>query len=201
LLGRFIVSLEHLLQIYGYPVLFVATFLEGETALLVAGFLAHRGYLAFPWVVLVAFAGTFSADQFFFYLGRSRGRMYLSRRPAWQAKADRANALLQRYGLPIVVGFRFLYGLRIVTPLVVGMSGFSPIRFVLLNAGGGALWSIVIAFFGYSLGNVLTVFLADFRHYETPVIISILLASAIVWLVYLRCRSGAQRNQRGPTSG
>ena len=183
-------SLEQLLEAYGYPVLFVGTFLEGETPLLLASFLAHRGYLAFPMVVLVAFAGTFSADQFFFYLGHSRGRKYLSDHPRWQPKAARANALLERYGVSLVLGFRFLYGMRIATPFVVGMSDFSRTRFVFLNAIGGALWSLAIAALGYSLGGLLTLFLEDFRRYELPVVLLILLASAIAWLVYLRGRTG-----------
>jgi len=185
-------SLENLLAVYGYPVLFLGTFLEGETVLLMAGFLAHGGYLALPLVILVAFAGTFSADQFFFFLGRSRGRSYLLRHPAWQPRADRAHALLQSHGLPLVVGFRFLYGLRIATPFVVGMSGFSPSRFVLLNAVGAAFWTIVIALLGYSLGGLLTAFFQDLRRYELPVVLAILLTSAIVWLVRFRRRSRAQ---------
>lgn len=193
--GRFRLSLEHLLEIYGYPVLFAGTFLEGETPLLMAGFLSHRGYFAFPLVVLVAFAGTFSADQLFFHLGRSRGRRYLLGRPAWQANSDRANALLQRYGTPLVIGFRFLYGLRIATPFVVGMSGFKPTRFIVLNAIGGFVWSVAIAALGYSLGGLLSVFLDHARRYEVPVLVSILLVSSIVWLVYLRRRSSAQRDR------
>jgi len=184
-------SLEHLLEIYGYPVLFAGTFLEGETPLLMAGFLSHRGYLAFPLVV----AGPFSAAPLFFRLGRSRGRHYLLGRPAWQANADRANALLQRYGTPLVIGFRFLYGLRIATPFVVGMSGFEPTRFIVLNAIGGIVWSVAIAALGYSLGGLLSVFLDNARRYEVPVLVSMLLISSIVWLVYLRRRSSAQRDR------
>lgn len=37
-------SLESLIIAYGYPALFAGTFLEGETIVVIAGFLAHRGY-------------------------------------------------------------------------------------------------------------------------------------------------------------
>jgi len=194
------VSLEHLLEVYGYPALFAGTFLEGETPLLMASFLAHRGYLSLPVVALVGFAGAFAADQLSFYLGRSRGRGYLVGRPVWQAKAERAHALLQRYGLRIVVGFRFVYGLRVATPFVVGMTGFAPLRFLLLNAVGGAVWSVVITFLGYSLGGVLKVFLEDLRSYELLVILSIASISAIVWVIYLRRRSSAEPGRDDPGS-
>jgi membrane protein DedA with SNARE-associated domain len=190
-------SLEHLIELYGYPVLFAGTFLEGETPLLMAGFLSHRGYLTFPMVVLVSFAATFSGDQLFFHLGRSRGRRYLLKHPTWQPKADRANALLQRYGIPLLIGFRFLYGLRIATPFAIGMSGFNPARFAVLNATGGALWSVVIAAVGYSLGGLLSVYLGNLRRYELSVLVAMLLASAIVWLAHWLRRSSAHRDRAG----
>lgn len=48
---------------YGYAALAVGTFLEGETILVIAGFLAHRGYLSMDLVILSAFLGTFFGDQ------------------------------------------------------------------------------------------------------------------------------------------
>ncbi len=63
-------TLESFIQTYGYLALLVGTFLEGETILVLAGFAAHLGYLNLPWVILVAFVGTLSGDQLFFYLGR-----------------------------------------------------------------------------------------------------------------------------------
>lgn len=58
-------SLESLVTSYGYPAVLVGTFLEGETILVLAGFLAHRGYLDLPLVILTAFLGTFTGDQLF----------------------------------------------------------------------------------------------------------------------------------------
>jgi membrane protein DedA with SNARE-associated domain len=38
--------LESLLTNYGYPMLTVGTFLEGETVIVLGGFFAHLGYLS-----------------------------------------------------------------------------------------------------------------------------------------------------------
>lgn len=80
---------ESLLQTYGYYALFIGTFLEGETILVLAGFLAHQGYLGFWWVVLLAFLGSLSGDTLVFHLGRWKGRAFLSRRPRWERRAVR----------------------------------------------------------------------------------------------------------------
>src|SRR3982751_956888 len=104
--------LAELLQNYGYAVLFVGTFLEGETILVIAGFLAQQGYLKLPLVILVASFGTLVGDQLFFYIGRLKGRRFLEQRPAWEAKSRRARELLRRHQTWTILGFRFVYGIR-----------------------------------------------------------------------------------------
>jgi membrane protein DedA with SNARE-associated domain len=52
------------------PGILVGAFLEGETLLVIAGFLAHRGYLGLPFVIAAAFAGTLAGDQLYFHIGR-----------------------------------------------------------------------------------------------------------------------------------
>jgi len=178
-------SLESLLQAYGYPILFAGTFIEGETPLLLAGFLAHQGYFALHTVIGVAFLGSFSADQLFFFLGRTRGRPLLARHPRWHARAERAERFFARYGAAMALGFRFAYGLRTVSPFVMGMSGFSPTRFAILNLFGGVLWSASIALIAYHSTRLASSLLGDLRRYEPVILGGLLLSSAAVWLIYL----------------
>ncbi|GMU34503.1 MAG: DedA family protein [Planctomycetia bacterium] len=174
-------SIEALFQTYGYPALFVGTFLEGETILILAGFAAHRAYLNIYGVVIVAFLGSMAGDQFWFYLGRRHGRGYIAMRPQWQPKADRVLQLLKDHQIPILLTFRFLYGLRNVTPFVIGASGFSPLRFSALNAFGAAVWAAAFGAAGYHFGNALEAILEDVRHYELAVFAAISLVGFLFW--------------------
>jgi len=175
-------SPEQLITSYGYAALFIGTVLEGETILILAGFLAHRGYLTLPLVVGTALLGSFAGDQLFFYLGRSRGGAFLTRRPHWHPRAERVKRLLQRHPLLIVLGFRFVYGMRTVTPLVIGASGFPVSRFVLLNLLGAAIWSLLVGSAGYLFGQALELVLADLRRYELLLAGCVLAAGGIAWL-------------------
>ena len=56
-------DLQNIIETYGYAVILIATFLEGETILILGGFVAHRGYLMLPWVILAAFIGSLCGDQ------------------------------------------------------------------------------------------------------------------------------------------
>lgn len=178
-------SLQFLIETYGYWALFAGTFLEGETVLVMAGFAAHRGYLELPWVIVVAFLGSFAGDQFYFFLGRYKGQAMLARRPRWKAKVDRVYELLHQYQTPFLVGFRFMTGLRTVTPLVIGMTPMKPLRFVVLNAVGAALWAFTFGTLGFLFGNAMQTVLKDIRHYELQGLLVIFLLGLVPWLRYL----------------
>jgi len=173
--------LEQLIVTYGYAMIAAGTFLEGETVLVIGGYLAHAGYLDLPWVILSALAGTFAGDQLFFFIGRTKGMAFLEKRPRWRAKTARIEALLRRRQNSVIVGFRFLYGLRTVTPFLLGASGVSPLRFVLLNALGASLWAVAVALLGYLLGHTVSIVLAEAHRYEGAGALVIALVAAAAW--------------------
>ena len=184
--------MEELIKQYGLVILFVGTFAEGETILVMAGFLAHQGYLQLPCVILTAFLGTLLGDQFFYYLGYFKGFSLLEKRPHWKMKYERVAALLNRYQTPITIGFRFLYGLRSVTPFVIGLSKVNPIRFLFLNAMGAFLWALTVGILGYSLGRVLEIYLEKIKSYEIWIMGTIAAVGFLVWLVHIRRRARSQ---------
>ena len=50
-------TLESFVVTYGYLALLTGALLEGETIVIIAGIMAHSGYLQLPWVIGVAFCG------------------------------------------------------------------------------------------------------------------------------------------------
>lgn len=141
-------SLEELVSTYGYAAISIGTFLEGETILILGGLAAHRGYLELPWVIICAFIGTLSGDQFHYYIGREKGKFYLEKKPSWKLKSEKVFALLAKHQVLLILGFRFLYGLRTVTPFIIGASGISHYRFFALKAIGASIWAIVVGVSG-----------------------------------------------------
>lgn len=184
--------LEELVGRFGYLAVFIGSLFEGDAVVLAAAFLAATGRLELPLVIAVAMAGTLIADNFFFHLGRRRGRQLIRRRPLWRLRARKVRSLMQRYQMLPVVGFRFLYGLRAVTPFVIGMSGFAPLRFFFFDLLGVTIWATTIAGLGFLFGGVVGRVIADVRDWEIVVVVSVLAAGLLVWLiVYLRGRRRA----------
>jgi membrane protein DedA with SNARE-associated domain len=181
-------TLESMLNTYGYLALMVGTFLEGETILVASGFLAHQGYLKLLWVIVFAFIGTYAGDQLYFFLGRLKGMDFLESRPGWKAKSMRVFTLLQNHQIPVIIGFRFLYGIRTVTPFIIGASGLHPARFIIWNAVGAGAWAIAVGALGYLFGRSVEVFLEDAKKYEIWLMTLVFLIGMVIWLIHFHKR-------------
>ena len=176
--------LQELISNYGYAAIAVGTFFEGETILILGGFAAHRGYLELPWVVVSAFLGTLCGDQLYFYIGRSKGVTALAERPGWKARSERVFRLMKKHQTWLILGFRFIYGIRTVTPFLIGASGVRPLRFLILNTVGGLVWAVAVGTLGYLFGQTLELIVADFKKYELLAFAGLAGAGLLVWLFY-----------------
>lgn len=170
-----------LLGRYGLLAVFVGSFLEGETVLVLAGFAARRGYLELPSVMAVAYLGTLFADQFWFWVGRLGGQRFLASRPTWQQRVGGARRWIARHERGVIWSFRFFYGVRSVTPFVLGMSGTSPLRFGLGDAASAGVWTVLVAGAGYLLGAALERLLGDLRQIEGLLFGAILVGGVLAW--------------------
>jgi membrane protein DedA with SNARE-associated domain len=178
-------SFEYFVRTYGYPGLFLGTFFEGETILIVGGFTAHLGYLKLPLVMLFAFLGAFSGDQLFFFIGRYKGYTLLSRFPKLQIRVDKVHKAIERYHSLIILGFRFVYGIRILTPFVLGLDqGVKAGRFLVINTLGALLWSVAVSLGGYFFGAALEILIEDIRHYELEAILGMCLIGFTLWAIH-----------------
>lgn len=196
--------LESLIGRYGYLAILLGTFFEGETILVLGGFAAHRGLLWLPGVMACAFVGSLASDQLFFLLGRRHGRAFIARRPRLQESMARVHALMARHDTLLMLTFRFLYGLRNVTPIAFGMSQVSAVRFAICNALGAAVWAVAVALLGWAVGNVALQLIGRFEHDELWVGGAILLAGLALWTWHRVSRRGAERrkaSQRSSNSG
>jgi len=160
------IDLPGLIDSYGYLAVFAGAFLEGETILALAGLAAYRGYLDFYTVAVVAMAAGFAGDQLYFFLGRRHGSRILARFPDAQARAHRFDALLARWHAPLIVAIRFMYGFRIVGPILLGMGRVPSWKFMVYNFIGAVIWAPLIAGIGYVFASALQSALAHWDDYE-----------------------------------
>ncbi|MEO5339065.1 MAG: DedA family protein [Magnetococcus sp. MYC-9] len=148
-----------------YPLVLVWTFFEGETIVLVVSAMAATSapFINLPLLGLCATTGTMAGDQLFYYLGRHYGTPFLANRPRLAAKAERGFELLRKGEVLFILSYRFIYGVRNVSPFVIGVGGIPPVRFFLLNLTASSLWAVTFVLGGYLLGKVLERWLEEYK--------------------------------------
>src|SRR3954451_23536629 len=175
---------ELLLQKFGYLAVFVGTFLEGETILVMAGFFAERGYLKLPLAIATACRGAYVGHVFWFFLGRTRGWRLLDRCPRRKRHFGKGIRLFERYGAPAIFITQWLYGLRIPCAVIIGISKVSTIKFLVYEALTCIVWAIIIGTAGYYFGRAVERVLGRAAHIEKYGLIVLLVAGVGFWLYH-----------------
>ncbi len=119
-------NIELLIENYGLPAIFLGTAFEGETAAFLGGVIAHRDLLTYWAASMAASAGSFAGDQMWFFAGRYAAQWSFVRRRDGDAGARaRVTQLLEKYPTGFIFAFRFLVGLRTISPIVIGTTHIS----------------------------------------------------------------------------
>jgi len=175
------VDINNLIEHYGYAALIIGSMAEGETVTLLGGVAAHQGLLKFPLVVLSVALGGMIGDQLLYLIGRRFGGSIKERFKKHQKKINKAQRLINRHPYWFVIGSRFMYGFRVIGPILIGASRLPPKIFLPLNILGAILWATLFTTLGYVGGEVVGPWLHNLdqhiKHW-----IWLLGVVAVVWL-------------------
>ena len=180
-----------------YPLVLVWTFFEGETIVIVIAALAASSPehgISLVLLGLSATTGTMAGDQLFYYLGRYYGTPFLAARPKLAAKAEWAFRLVRKSETVFILSYRFIYGVRNVSPFVVGVSGISPLRFLVLNGIASTVWATSFVIGGYLLGRAMDLWLENYKlHFLAGIVC---LAGSLYALSALKDRMIAKKQEK-----
>ena len=161
-------------QDYGYWILIFGAIIEGESILLLAGAAAYMGYFSLPLVMTISFIGAIIHDQLLYTIGKIGGITLLHRSKIFEKKSERAFALLKKYDHWLIMSFRFVYGIRTITPIVIGASDISFKRYTFLNIISAALWAMIVSSLGYVLADIIQSLIDAFEIFyiiSTPILL------------------------------
>ncbi len=168
-----------------YAIVFIWTFLEGETVVLFAGFAAAQGLVDPILLFTAAWLGSFSGDQCYFWLGRRFGARLLDRFPRWRHGVDSALHWLERYDTGFILSFRFIYGVRNFSSFALGVSAVRWNRFLRLNFIAAGVWAASFVGVGYFLGHAFRAVLGDLARSFSFVMLGVFVAVAGgMWLLH-----------------
>lgn len=135
--------LVELMKEYGYVILFLWSILEGESGLIMAGLLSHTGDMNLYLSIFVAGLGGFAGDQIYFYIGRYNKKYVHKKFKGQRRKFALAHLLLKKYGWPIIFAQRYMYGLRTIIPISIGLTRYNAKAFALINLISAWCWGAI----------------------------------------------------------
>ena len=172
--------------IIAYFAVYTSVFLEGETALVTSAFASKMGYLNVYVVGLFAFLGTLSSDWLWYFIGKSKGRKLLLKKEKLQKTAGKIDTLLERYPYLILLGYRYIYGLRTVIPLIIGMSSIRSRKFIVFSVFNTTVWVLIFTSAGYLFGSILESRMEMIRDYQLKFVIILVTTGLISGFVLRR---------------
>lgn len=188
--------LERLIGEYGVLAVFLGAAAEGETAAFLGGVFAHRQLIPYWQVALAACLGSFAADQFFFLSGRYATKWSYVQKLLGSEPIARVTRLLEAHPTGFILAFRFIYGIRTISPVAIGVSKVSARRFVMLNAIAALIWGVLITAIGYIAGQAVEALLGRLQLHLHLLIALACVAILVPLSAYVFRRAVAKRSAR-----
>ena len=176
-------NLIHLLQKYGYIILFFWSILEGETGLVMAGILSHTGHMNLWVAIVVAAIGGFIGDQIYFYLGRWNKSWILEEFHKHKRKFAKARLLLRKYGGWVIFFQRFIYGMRTIIPMTIGLVGYDAKKFAIINLISAFVWASLTIIPSYYFGEELLAILKWLKAHPYIAVIFVITVFSILYYI------------------
>jgi len=184
-------DLGSLISHYGYAAVGVVIGLEsmgiplpGETMLVLAAIYAGtHSDLHISGVIGAAALGAILGDNVGYWLGREFGYLLLLRYGRYvglvEARIKLGQYLFLRHGGKVVFFGRFIAVLRVLAAFLAGVNRMEWKSFLIANAAGGVVWSLVYGVGAYLFGSALL-------HAHRPVSIALVIGGLIIAAVAFR---------------
>ncbi|MGR3757430.1 MAG: phosphatase PAP2 family protein [Tranquillimonas sp.] len=160
----------------------------GALAVIAGGILVQRGAIDFFDLAWFVAAGTALGSEISYRLGRlARAGLVGRRRLATSAHAERAKAMLHRYGgFAMVIG-RFFGPLSAFVPFAAAMADMRHRRFTLWNLASAVPYALVLPAIGYFFGSAFGRFGAAAPRIALFAL-AVLAVLALLWVLFARLR-------------
>ncbi|RZP80920.1 DedA family protein [Vibrio vulnificus] len=151
-LNQLLISMQPLLEQYGYLALIVSIVLEGvgvpmpgQSLMIAASILSSDGVMNFYWVMIVSWLSCFIGNSCGYLLGYHFESWLDKKGYISGAKFHKLQQAIQKYGPACLVISRFVEGMKQFMPLACGIAKMPLKEFLLGNLLATSIW---IAVFG-----------------------------------------------------
>jgi len=143
------------LATYGYIGLFLYSLGGGFVAIIGAGVLSFMGKMDLTTSITIAFIANALGDFLLFYMARYQKSMMMDGLRKHRRKLALAHVMMKKDGSWIILIQKFVYGIKTLIPIAIGLTKYDFKRFAVLNVLSAGVWALVFGLGSYYSGSAL----------------------------------------------
>ncbi len=143
------------LSTYGYIILFLYSLGGGFLALMAAAVLSYAGKMDLFLSITVASLANFIGDEALFYLGRYNKEIIKPYLKNHKRKLALSHILMKKNGYKIIFIQKYIYGLKTLVPIAIGLTKYDFKKFTLFNFIAAIIWAVFIGLISFYAGGFL----------------------------------------------
>ncbi|MFA5235145.1 MAG: DedA family protein [Sulfurimonas sp.] len=143
------------LATYGYIGLFLYSLGGGFVAIVAAGVLSYMGKMDLGLSIFIAFMANAMGSFLLFYMARYQKSIMMEGLRKHRRKLALAHILLKKNDSWIIVVQKFIYGIKTIIPITIGLTKYDFRKFAIFNVFGAGVWALVFGFGSYYSGGFL----------------------------------------------
>ena len=146
--------------------------------------MAFNGYLDAVIVVLVSTAASYVGHGTFFLIALYKREAFLGLIQRFvKVNLLKLESLMAKYGTAALFISQWLYGFRLISAAVLGISRMSAAKYFTLQFISCFIWAVICTSGGYFFGATLKNMLGDIKKYEPYIAAGVLAAGFVIWLI------------------
>jgi len=144
------------LSTYGYIILALYSFGGGMAGLAGAGLLSSMGKMDITTSIAIATIFNYIGDNVLFYMAQTNKESVMVYIKKFKGRIHgRTILLMRRYGWLVVFVQKYLYGIKTLVPIIMGLSKYDFRKFIILNIFASITWGLVVGLLSYYFSTVV----------------------------------------------
>jgi len=144
------------LSTYGYIILAFYSFGGGMAGLAGAGMLSAMGKMDITLSIAIATVFNYIGDNVLFYMAQTNKDSVMPYIKKFKGRIHGRTVLMMRkYGWMVVFIQKYLYGIKTLVPIIMGLSKYDFKKFVILNIFASIAWGLLVGLLSYYFSTIV----------------------------------------------
>lgn len=170
------------LSTYGYIFLFLYSIGGGMVAIIAAGVLSYMGKMDLSISIIIATIANTLGDTILFYLARYNRQAVMPYVSSHRRKLAYSQILVRKYGDIMIFIKKYIYGVKTLVPLAMGLTKYSFYKFSALNFTASVIWAGTLGCLSFWAGDFMQNVWEKFGNNSWAMPVFMLCLLGAIWL-------------------